>query len=319
MSIHKSFPNKYIAPVTVALLMACISSWYLFKGSALSLVPWGLLALVWGVAAKDSREARKRGAVYGFSLGFSFLWVDKAGHTSVAQSLVLMVIISGLGLLAGGCAAVASMGMYYLTQVKASKSIFLLGAINMATLVLFITLTKHIASPWANDPYDGVISYALIIVALLVAFAVLRLVIERKQGGTVVRSFIFIEAISLAVVVAAASGWVVNGGATSRPIALFLVLLVSTVVFGLLLIARRANALAMFRTAKGLNNAPFIALRKPGAMVGFSVVAGIGFSLWHSVAEGSWANLFAATIFAGLAAGAVFVGLFFATRVLKII
>jgi len=98
----------YLLPAVTALIVSFISSRYLFVGSALSLLPWGALALLWGFVAPSNSQALRLGAIYGFSQAFIFLWVDKAGKTTVVQFFILLVIISALGLLAGGCAAIVA-------------------------------------------------------------------------------------------------------------------------------------------------------------------------------------------------------------------
>lgn len=96
--------QKYLLPALVALVMSYISSRYLFVGSALNLIPWGILALCFGLIARNTREARGYGAVYGFCQSFMFLWIDKSGKLSLPQFCMLFVIISALSALAAGCA-----------------------------------------------------------------------------------------------------------------------------------------------------------------------------------------------------------------------
>jgi hypothetical protein len=87
----------YLLPVLVALIMSYISSRYLFVGSGLSLIPWGLLALSFGLIAQTKQDAVRSGAIYGFSQAFIFLWIDKAGSITFMQFVILIVIISALG------------------------------------------------------------------------------------------------------------------------------------------------------------------------------------------------------------------------------
>jgi hypothetical protein len=101
-------PRQYIIPVLVAAAMSYISSRYLFVGSGLSLIPWGLLALGFGFFTKDKQLATQRGLIYGFAQSFIFLWIDKSGITSVGQFLLLAVIISALGIFGAGCGWILS-------------------------------------------------------------------------------------------------------------------------------------------------------------------------------------------------------------------
>jgi hypothetical protein len=98
----------YIVPVVMALAMSIVSSRWLFVGSGLSLIPWGILAVLSGLFAKNKHDALWLGAIYGFSQAFIFLWIDKAGKTSLTQFLLLCIIITGLALIAALFAGVAS-------------------------------------------------------------------------------------------------------------------------------------------------------------------------------------------------------------------
>lgn len=100
--------SVYLLPIIAALIMSYISSRYLFVGSALSLIPWSILALLCGVLARSKKEAVRLGAVYGFSQTFIFLWIDKAGKITLPQFFILLAIISGLGVVAACGTAVAA-------------------------------------------------------------------------------------------------------------------------------------------------------------------------------------------------------------------
>ncbi|HSX00478.1 MAG TPA: hypothetical protein VLH38_05570 [Patescibacteria group bacterium] len=104
-------PAQYLVPVIIAAAMSYVSSRYLFVGSGLSLIPWGVIAISFGLVSKDKLLASQRGLIYGFSQSFIFLWIDKSGTITIAQFLALVVIITLLSLVAGGCGwAAASVG-----------------------------------------------------------------------------------------------------------------------------------------------------------------------------------------------------------------
>jgi len=105
----KGVVKNYGAVVVVAAIMSYLSSRYIFVGSAMSLLPWGVIAVAWGVSSTDKHIALRRGAVYGFFQSFIFLWIDKRGALSVGQFLALCAIITALGLLAAGAAWVAAL------------------------------------------------------------------------------------------------------------------------------------------------------------------------------------------------------------------
>jgi hypothetical protein len=98
----------YLLPVLVALIMSVISSYFLFVGSGLNLIPWGLLALSFGLIGHSKQEAGWLGAIYGFGQAFIFLWIDKKGSLTLGKFLILFVVISALGILAALCAALAA-------------------------------------------------------------------------------------------------------------------------------------------------------------------------------------------------------------------
>ena len=104
MAKLKSVAVNYGPVVLVATIMSYLSSRYIFVGSGLSLLPWGMIAIAWGASSADKRLALRRGALYGFCQSFIFLWIDKRGMLSIGQFLVLSVIITSLSLLAAGCA-----------------------------------------------------------------------------------------------------------------------------------------------------------------------------------------------------------------------
>jgi hypothetical protein len=103
----------YVAPLLVAAAMSYVSSRYLFVGSGLNLIPWALLAMLWGLVQPDRRLAIRSGAVFGFALSFVFLWIDKSGHTSSGQFVILLVVIGALGVFGGACGAVLSAVTYH--------------------------------------------------------------------------------------------------------------------------------------------------------------------------------------------------------------
>jgi hypothetical protein len=80
---------KYASVILTALVMSVISSKYLFVGSVLNLIPWGIITFLWAILAKSKLEARKLAALYGFAQAFIFLWVDKKGSLGIGQFLLL--------------------------------------------------------------------------------------------------------------------------------------------------------------------------------------------------------------------------------------
>lgn len=88
--------------------MAFVSAHYLFNGSALNVIPWGILALCCGMAAQSKAQAWKLGALLGFSISFFFLWFDKSDHTSAKEFFELLLIIPIPSVFGAGCGAILS-------------------------------------------------------------------------------------------------------------------------------------------------------------------------------------------------------------------
>jgi apolipoprotein N-acyltransferase len=74
--------------------------------------PWHVV----GVHQPRPTQARKLGAIYGFSLSFIFLWIDTSGSTSPAHLLVLLLVTTGLGVFGGLCGATLSVATHRLSQ-----------------------------------------------------------------------------------------------------------------------------------------------------------------------------------------------------------
>lgn len=96
-----------ISVVLVALIAAFISAKYLFNGSALNAVPWGILAFASAYVASNKRQAVTIGGVFGFIVSYSFLWFDNKSLTlSKVVILIPLIVLPALfGLLCGSLAA----------------------------------------------------------------------------------------------------------------------------------------------------------------------------------------------------------------------
>jgi len=102
--------TKLAVSILVGALLGTIGARYLFVGSALSLVPWGIAGLAigyWG----DSRASMINGAAYGFALTFVFL---VAGYTGSASLLSRLPFFALLGLFGAICGLVLGILGYLL-------------------------------------------------------------------------------------------------------------------------------------------------------------------------------------------------------------
>lgn len=94
--------NKYLLVVSalIGVLLGIIGSRFLFVGSALSLIPWGIVGLLLGWFSKNRKKAKINGIIYGFFLCFSFMI---AGYSGSAPLLTRMPFFAVLGLFGSVC------------------------------------------------------------------------------------------------------------------------------------------------------------------------------------------------------------------------
>lgn len=100
--------NLLIVSIIAGLLWGIASSRLIFIGSWVSLLPWGLTAIILGAASLDKKRAMLNGAAYGFVLPLAFMFSGYSGPAEIGKllSLFLFSIILGLlGALASGWAA----------------------------------------------------------------------------------------------------------------------------------------------------------------------------------------------------------------------
>ena len=97
---------RYAGLVAVGATLGVLGARYLFVGSSLSLVPWGLVAVVVGVLAHSRRAALAGAAAYGFALAFTFM---VAGYDGTATVLSRVPFFAILGLVGAACAALLAL------------------------------------------------------------------------------------------------------------------------------------------------------------------------------------------------------------------
>ena len=100
--------RRSITVFVIAIVMGFISGKFLFHGSALNILPWGILALMTAFIATNKRQALTFGGLFGFIVSYSFLWFNNSNIKSVGQVLFLIVLVTLpalFGLLCGLIAA----------------------------------------------------------------------------------------------------------------------------------------------------------------------------------------------------------------------
>ena len=110
-----------LALILVAVLgaiLGLIGARYIFVGSPLSLIPWGLAALLIGYFSTTWKGALGSGALFGFCLAGTFMVAGYQGTASVTTYLIPFAIIGLVGAL---CAtAGATVGHLIRTKVRSS-------------------------------------------------------------------------------------------------------------------------------------------------------------------------------------------------------
>ena len=91
---------KALVSIVVGALLGLLGSRYLFVGSALSLIPWGIVGLALG--AWNSRGASMwNGALYGFSLAFVFMIAGYTGAESLLSRIPFFALLGAFGAVCG--------------------------------------------------------------------------------------------------------------------------------------------------------------------------------------------------------------------------
>ena len=91
--IQRFFTPHTITIICTAIIMAFISAKFLFHGSVMNTIPWGILAFCTAFIAVNKREAWKLGAVFGFTVSYAFLWFDNTNIKSFQQVMILIPLV----------------------------------------------------------------------------------------------------------------------------------------------------------------------------------------------------------------------------------
>jgi hypothetical protein len=92
--------TKLVTAIVAGVLLGIIGARYLFVGSWLSLIPWGIAGLALGGWC-ERREALINGAIYGFVLAFTFMIAGYAGSAPVISRLPFFAILGVIGAVFG--------------------------------------------------------------------------------------------------------------------------------------------------------------------------------------------------------------------------
>ncbi len=92
--------------VVLGVVLGVAGAKYLLVGSALSLIPWGLVAALIGYTSPSRGRSTLAASGYGFALAFAFMIAGYQGHASVTHRLPPFAL---LGLLGAACATLLAL------------------------------------------------------------------------------------------------------------------------------------------------------------------------------------------------------------------
>ena len=108
---------RLVVAGVVGIVFGIISSHYLFVGSALSLIPWGIAGLLLGAWCPIYKNAIITGAVYGFVVAFTFMVAGYGGSDPVLSKSPFFIILGIVGAACGiGLSVIGSFGLKRIRQ-----------------------------------------------------------------------------------------------------------------------------------------------------------------------------------------------------------
>ena len=90
-----------VLSIVIGSLLGFLGSRYLFVGSWLSLIPWGIIGLAIGVFS-NKRSSILNGALYGFALAFVFTLAGYAGAAPILSRIPFFGVLGIVGAICGG-------------------------------------------------------------------------------------------------------------------------------------------------------------------------------------------------------------------------
>ncbi|WP_131745009.1 hypothetical protein [Frankia sp. Cppng1_Ct_nod] len=117
--------RSWVVPTAVPLGVAAgfLGARVLLVGSGVILIPWGLLAVLLGIAARRRSSAAAAGGLFGFALALTFMIAGYDGTASLASTLGPFVLLGLVGAVAGAVpSAVARLAVTRLARRRAHAS-----------------------------------------------------------------------------------------------------------------------------------------------------------------------------------------------------
>ena len=102
---HGRATLRGIFAAALGVILGLIGARYIFVGSSLSLIPWGLAAVIMGYFSTTWKTTIGGGALFGFCLAGAFMLAGYQGTAPVTTYLIPFALI---GLVGAFCALVAA-------------------------------------------------------------------------------------------------------------------------------------------------------------------------------------------------------------------
>ncbi len=109
--------KKTIAAFVAGVILGIIGARYLFVGSWLILIPWGIAGVLLGFGGTKN-ESIVSGVTYGFVVALAFLVAGYTGHFPLLSRLPFFVVMAAFG---GICGALLGMSGFFLNRKLQSR------------------------------------------------------------------------------------------------------------------------------------------------------------------------------------------------------
>ena len=110
-------PGKLFLSAVIGGILGYAASRFLFL-QWLTLIPWGLAALLVGYFSTTRRQSVLNGIAFGFFMGFIFM---AAGYTGNDPIITKIPFFASLGIVSAACGALASVVGHMLNRRRVAK------------------------------------------------------------------------------------------------------------------------------------------------------------------------------------------------------
>ncbi|HEY3341405.1 MAG TPA: hypothetical protein VGK81_05280 [Anaerolineae bacterium] len=93
--------KRLILSAFIGVVLGVVGARYLFVGSFLSLIPWGLAGLLIGYWAGRPRVALANGGLYGFAVAFIFMLAGYQGEAPIISRIPFFALLGLVGAICG--------------------------------------------------------------------------------------------------------------------------------------------------------------------------------------------------------------------------